>query len=415
MSAIPVGRRRLFQSAAFVRLWSVGGIANAVLFLEILAASLYVLDSTGSGWAVALVSAARAAPLLLLGALTGIVSDAWNRKHIVVTGLLLSSLSAGTVSLLAALGVVRPLYVALAALVSGAVYATEMPSRRRMVAEAAGASQVDAAVAADSLTGYVARCLGPIVGGVAYQHVGLAGAFLVSSLLNLTAVLIMLGLDHRQPIRRLALGQIGPDLAEALRFAIRVPTILMLLAVTITMNLFGYSYATLVAPIAKLAFGLPAEQTGLLAAAEPLGSLLGGLLLTRVLLPGSRLLWLMAGVAILTTSLIIGAALGLHGASFGSVCLALAAGGIGSAIYTNNQTSIVIAGAPIELRSRIMGLITICIGSWPVGMLLAGALVERFSPLAALGVLAGLGLGLIICLSLGRLAATLVHRRAGLR
>lgn len=397
---VVLAERSLFASASFVRLWSVGGIANAVLWLEVLAASLYTFDRTGSGWAVALVSAARAAPLLGLGALAGIMSDAWNRKHIVVGGLMVSALAAGTISILGWLGVAQPLYVALAALVSGCVYATEMPARRRMVAESAGVAQIDAAVATDSLTSYATRCIGPLLGGLAYQQMGLVGAFLASALCSVAALLIVTGLDHDQSVRRLRLASFGKELAEALRFAASQPTILMLLAVTITMNLFGYSFSTLVTPIAKLVFGLDATRTGILAAAEPAGALLGGLVLTRVALPGPRLNWLMSGVAILTGGLLAVAGAGLWNASLVRVCAILACAGIGSAIYTNNQTSIVMAEAPAELRSRIMGLITICIGSWPIGMLLAGGLVERLPPLAALAVLAMLGLGLICSLAL---------------
>ncbi len=88
----------------------------------------------------------------------------------------------------------------------------------------------------------------------------------------------------------------------------------------------------------------------------------------------SRLGWLMGGVAILACGLL--AAAGLGAASFGwpAVCLALAAGGFGSAVYTNMQTSIVLAETPPAMRSRIMGVLTVCIGSWPFGMLLAGGL-----------------------------------------
>ena len=399
-TALATDRESLFASGAFVRLWGVGVITNVTLWFEVLAASLFTLQVTGSGFAVALVTAARAAPLLVVGAPAGVFSDAWDRKKIVLTGLLVSAGSASAVSLLAWLGRLEPLHVGLAALVSGVVYATEMPARRRMIAESAGDGQVDRAIAADSLTGYAARCVGPILGGWAYQTTGLAGAFFASSLCSLVAFACAIGLEHRQVLRRLAWGAVRTDLFDALRFTALRPTLIMLLAVTFTMNLCGYSYTTLIAPVAKLGFDLDATQTGFLAAAEPGGAFLGGLLLMRLELPGLRIFWLMAGVLILTGGLVATAVAGLAGLPFVGICAVLASAGIGSAIYTNNQTSIVMAETPPALRSRMFGLVTIVIGSWPFGMLLAGALVSVLSPLVAMATLGVLGIA-----SIGALAA----------
>ena len=129
------GKKSLY-AGAFLRLWGAGGVSAAMLWLEILAASLFTFEATGSSLAVAAVSAARAAPLLLFGAVAGVMSDAWNRRSIVLGGLVLSAVSAGSVAMLGSAGLARPWHLAVAAFVSGCAYATEFPARRRMVAEA---------------------------------------------------------------------------------------------------------------------------------------------------------------------------------------------------------------------------------------------------------------------------------------
>jgi len=55
-------------------------------WFEVLAAALFTLDMTGSGLAVAVVSAARTMPMLLLGAFSGVVSEAANRKAVLFWG-----------------------------------------------------------------------------------------------------------------------------------------------------------------------------------------------------------------------------------------------------------------------------------------------------------------------------------------
>jgi hypothetical protein len=132
-------------------------LENAMRWVEMLAAALFTFEMTGSGMAVAFVSAARSLPLLCLGAIVGVVCEAVNRKHILLGGMLLSCAAGLSICLLDLLGWARPWHIALAAFLSGSVWATEMATRRRMVGEAAGAGLVSQAVALDSLTNAFAR------------------------------------------------------------------------------------------------------------------------------------------------------------------------------------------------------------------------------------------------------------------
>src|SRR6201995_562928 len=101
------GLRALF-SATFLRLWAIGGCVNAMRWFEVLTAALFTLDATGSGLAVAVVSAARTMPMLLLGAFAGVMSEAVNRKHVLLIGQIVSSLSSATIAVLAIFGIAQP-------------------------------------------------------------------------------------------------------------------------------------------------------------------------------------------------------------------------------------------------------------------------------------------------------------------
>ena len=116
--------RSLLQSPSFLRLWAIGGCVNTMRWFEVLAAALFTLDVTGSGFAVAVVSAARTMPMLVLGAFAGVATEAINRKHVLLAGQLLTCLASVSVAILAATGVARPWHVAAAALVSGVVWST---------------------------------------------------------------------------------------------------------------------------------------------------------------------------------------------------------------------------------------------------------------------------------------------------
>ncbi|MDB5368990.1 MAG: hypothetical protein JWP20_548 [Roseomonas sp.] len=391
--------RDLLSSREFRRLWALGGITNAMRWVEMLAAALFTFEVTGSGIAVALVSAARTLPLLCLGAIAGVVCEAINRKHILLGGMLLSCAVSLSICLLDLLDWARPWHVALAAFLSGSVWATEMATRRRMVAESAGAGLVSQAVALDSLTGSFARMIGPLVGSMLFAWIGLMGAFALSSVCCLVAALLVPGIRHVQETRRLEFTRIPGDLADSLAFALRQPAVLTVLGVTATMNFFAFSYVALVAPLGRTVFGVPEALVGLLAAAEPLGGLLGGLLLTSRA-PKSNLRALMiAGSAFFLVAL---AAMPLM-PSYALACGLLVGGGLGLALFSNMQTTLVLTSVPANLRSRQMGLVTVCIGLGPLGQMLIGVLAEMFDPpraviITALAGLAALCLVSILCI-----------------
>ena len=388
--------RRLFASGDFVRLWALGGIANAMRWLELLAAGLFTFEATGSGLAVAIVSAARSMPLLCFGAVAGVVCEAVDRKRLLIAGMLLTASASASVCALAWAGLVQPWHVGLAAFVSGSVWATEMATRRRMVGEAAGSDLVSRAVAVDSLTGSCTRMAGPLLGSIAYARLGLAGAFAISGGCYLIGAMLLPGLRHVQETRRLRLGRIPRDLLESLSYARRQPVVMAVLGVSVAMNMFGFSYVALVAPIARLEFGVSDAWVGLLAAAESLGGLIGGLVLTQIVLPpNTRALTLGGSVLFMATLALLPLA-----PTYGAACAALTLGGIGLAVYSNMQTTLILTQVPASIRSRQLGLLTVSMGTGPLGQLLIGVMSARFGPLPAVAASACMGLLLLALVGL---------------
>jgi MFS family permease len=383
----------VFFAPGFKGLWFAGALANTTLWLEMLAAGLFTLHVTKSGLAVALVSAARSLPLLLTGAFIGVLSDAMNRKRIVVAGLLVTSTSSAVVCALSLCGVVSPWHLGAAALVSGMVYATEMPARRRMIAECAGDDAASRAVAVDSMTNYATRCIGPIVGGVAYDQLGLSGAFAISAACSVVAFLGTFRVPYSQargaPLR---LQQSLSDLRDAIAYARSSETLLILLSVTLLTNLFGYSYGAILAPLGVQVLTVSSFMVGVLAAAEPAGSLLCGLLLAAKPPGGLPVLWLAGGATGLFISLIAVSMVDRVHSPLLPMLGILFVGGLSSAAYNIYQTTIVIAATPERLRSRVMGLVTVCIGTWPLGTVVAGLLSRTLGPLTAIGALGTCGL-----------------------
>jgi MFS family permease len=355
---------------------------------EVLAAALFTLDETGSGLAVAVVSAARALPMLLFGAFAGVMSEVLDRKRILLIGQILSGVGSATIAVLAAFDIARPWHVGIAAFLSGMVWSTEMSTRRRMVGECVEGALVPRALALDTVTNSITRLIGPIAAGAAYQTLGLAGAYTVSAGIYAIAAVQVPGLDYQQTSRRIVLPDVPRDLAEGLKFARGHVIIGGVLAVTIAMNLLGFCYYALVAPIARQVFMVSPSMTGFLAGAEAFGALLGGLWLTggdpklsgRTLMVGGSLLFLVCVILMPSAP------------GYLLACTLLVIGGVGSAAFANMQTSLIVLHAPPHIRSRLMGLLTVCIGMGPVGILLIGTLADWLGPLLAVEIMAMTGL-----------------------
>ncbi len=383
---------RHFAAPDIVRLWVIGGTNNVVRWLELLASGLFTYELTRSGLMVAAVTAARTLPMLMFGAFAGVLSEALDRTRIMQSGMVITACTSAVICGLAVAGVARPWQIALANFICGTIWSAEMSSRRRMVGDRAAPGMLSRVIAVDSLAGASTRMIGPLLGGVVYEVVGLPGAYAVTLLLSVMNFVLAWPLAHRQVSQRLALGGAVRDLLEGVRAAVGIPQVAAVLAVTIAMNAFVFCYSALVAPIALTLFHVSNAEVGLLGAAESAGALIAGLLLARGIprLPARTMM--IGGSALFAACLAVMPLI----PSFPLACVVLLLGGSGTAAFSNMQTMLVLDGAPPAMRSRMLGLITGCIGTGPLGQLLAGWLADTLGLRLAVELVALTGLCAIL-------------------
>ncbi len=382
----------LLRNVAFVRLWATGGFTNATRWLEILVSGLVTFEATQSALAVAGVTMMRSLPMLLTGALTGAVAEALDRKRLLMIGQMINLAGVVVLGILSASGTLQVWHLAIASLTSGLVWAGDMAVRRRMIGEAAGEGHIARAIALDSMTNSVTRMIGPILGGLAFEGLGVTGAYLVAMLGYAASAVAAVGLAHRQVVQPLSLRGLPSAIAEATAFVRRMPVLRSVLIVTTLVNVFGFSYITVLPAWGELRFGATPTMIGMLAGAEPFGALIGAwILATRELRIAASTLFTTGAIGFL---IMLGIAANLPSLALAWVLLAL--GGLGTAAFGSMQTTLVILNVPIEARSRVLGLVSTCIGMGPAGVLAAGALTDRFGPVIALTTMSIIGAALMI-------------------
>lgn len=383
------GSLPFLANPAYLRVWGTGATANTMRWLELLVGGIFVFQATQSPFLVAMVTVLRTLPLLFGATIMGVVSEAWDRKWIYFWSLVLLAVNASVLGALAIFGKLEVWHIAAGSIVGGFVWTNEMAIRRRMIGEASGPALLGQGVAFDSFTSSLTRCVGPVVGGSVYQATGIAGAFILSAVVHIVAALIISGLRLPQVRRPMNLGQLGRDMAEGFRI-VRSSRILQAVAwVSIITNALGFTYAALIPPIGLHKFEVSPALVGVLAAAEPMGSVTTGLLIAfgvlrvnnpaATLVRGSLFFLLGVGAAALSPW-------------YGLAVLLLYVGGLGTAAFTITQTTLVFTEAPVEGRSRVMGIIGACIGTWSIGVFLVGSVSEWIGPSSAMLAMALAGL-----------------------
>ncbi len=407
------GGTALLATPGFLRLWAVGGMSNAMRQFEVLTAALFTFEVTHSGLAVAAVTACRNLPMLLFGALAGVVSESRDRKAILVAAQAVSAGASATVAGLAWSGAVRPavlpFVLAAAALVSGTVWSTEGATRRRMLGETLTPALLPRGFAFNSLSTAMMRLVGPLSAGILFQTLGLDGAFTISASCYAAAALLALGVRHSQAPARGAKRHVGRDLTEGLRYAWRHPVIAGVLGVTITTNVFAFSYVALLTPVAERHFGVSASLVGVLAASEPIGALIAGSWLARHGPPGGGRVLMVGGTLLFLSA--VAAMPRMPG--FGLACLIMIPGGFGTAAFSAMQTALIVAHTPPEIRSRLMGLLTVCIGCGPLGILAMGGLGHVLGDRTAMDIMAGIGMVIVSLIGWRWKLRETAARRAG--
>jgi MFS family permease len=174
----------LRESAAFRRLWAGSTLSSVGSALTGFAVILQVYDLTRSPFAVGAVGVAEMVPTLAVGLLGGSVTDAADRRKLVlVTSSCLAAVSAALAAqAFAGLRLVWLLYVLVAA--QSSLGAINAPARRTFIPSLLPASQLPAGLALNRLSFQIMLTAGPALAGLitAAPHLGLRACYLIDAI-----------------------------------------------------------------------------------------------------------------------------------------------------------------------------------------------------------------------------------------
>ena len=391
----PSGARRissLMREASFRRLWLTGGLGWTVRWLEILSVALYTLEVSGSALAVASMMFARTLPTVLLGGLAGVVAERFDRRTLLSIGLAGMCVNAALLATFALAGALTLWHIAAGAALSGVFWCMEYSVRRTLVADAAGVERMGNATAIDSATHHFTRFVGPLAGGVLFAAVGLAGAYVISTVLYAVALVNVLGLERgtRQPVAdgRSWLHSLRDGFAQVRGHRLIAAT----LTVTVILNLFAFPCLAMIPVIGESRLHLGPAEIGVLTSMDGLGALAGTSLIAIVVRP-SLFTRIYASGAALLLAMMLAFGLSTHFALSLGIMFVI---GLGFSGFAAMQSAILLTHTPREKRPVLMGVLTLCIGAGPIGLLHVGLLAEWVGAPRAVAITAMEGLAALV-------------------
>ena len=379
--------RRMIEAPDFWRLWYVGLIVSTVRWVETIAVGVVVYQRTDSAFLVSMMTMLRLLPMGLFGVFLGALVERFDRGRTLIAVVLLMSFTSVALVILVWTGQLEVWHLAVASFVNGCGWCADNPVRRVMIGEIVGPERMGTAMSLDVGANNASRMVGPVVGGLLLAGPGIQGAFVLSVLLYSTALVAVLTVRSRIP-RAAGSGAVMARIGEGLALVRTDKRLVGVLVVTVIYNVFAWPFTSMIPVIGRDRLFLGPEGIGLLATMDGIGAFFGALLLTLWLTSRWYARAYLGGVIAYMIAVVM----------FASVQSPLLAGaallmtGVAGAAFATMQATLVYLASPADMRSRILGVLTVCIGTGPIGFVWLGWLADRIGSHHATAVTGVLGL-----------------------
>jgi MFS family permease len=312
------------------------------------------------------------APMVIFGPLIGAYVERMQRQRAQVFVSLSMLVTAIVVASLAYAGRLEVWHLALAAFCNGIAWAADNPVRRVMIGEVVGPDRMGSAMAIDVGANNASQMLGPTIGGLVLSMFGVSGAFTISVAAYALAVVSALRVQHRNNIAPVVNGAMFANIIEGLLLARRDKRVVAILVITVTYNVFGWPFTSMIPVIGQDSLHLTPGGIGILASMTGVGSFFGAVAIA-LCVRQRHFTRLYVGAVLSYMTVMMGVALAPEAFLAGSALLAT---GLANSGFSVMQATLIYLAAPAEMRSRLYGVLSLCIGSGLVGFINIGLMAE---------------------------------------
>ncbi|WP_336213375.1 MFS transporter [Nonomuraea sp. LPB2021202275-12-8] len=382
------------------RLWAGADLVSITgTWMQVLGVNWLVLTMTGSAAGVGLSLVMQALPTLLLGMWGGALADRLPSRPVVIASQLAQAALAAVLAAIALTGVESVLPIYAVALAGGVVSALGGPALGRFGAEVVPPEDLPNAMALGSIINSAGRILGMSLAGMLLPFTGQGGLF-VANAVTFFAVIAAVAAMRSSEFHELATAERQPGaIKEGLRYVLRTPWLLVVLALSLVLGSLGRNYQVTMAAMSAGPLAAGAGGYGLLSTVFAVGTVIGGFVTASRPRLSIRLL-LITAFAISVLQALSGLMPSL--ATFAGAMVPIAAGAIlvDTAVSARAQLD-----SPDAMRGRVIAAVgMVGAASGALGGPVLGWLSDTFGPRPALHA------GGVVCVAATLLAAVALTR-----
>ncbi len=363
---------RSFQHRNYRLFFASSVVSNIGTWVQRVAQDWLVLQLTGSGTALGIVTGLQFLPSLLFSLLGGSFADRFDKRKLLALTNAGGGIAALTLGTLVLMGNVQIWQVYLLAFGLGVASALDAPVRLAFATELVGPDDLQNAVSLNSANFNGGRLIGPALSGLMINAFGTGPSFILNGISFLVVISSLLMMDPTQLQRKKRDLELSVRIREGFTYLRKRRDLLEIIIVIGAMATFGLNFQITTALMAKEVFDRGAGSFGFLGTCIAVGSLSGSILATRrERKPGGQRV--MHGALLFGAASIVAALM----PTYETFALALPiCGGLAITTMIAANTTVQMGTDP-EIRGRVMGVyMMVLIGGAPFGSPLVGWLAE---------------------------------------
>ena len=349
-------------------------------FVQEVALFWITYEITGSAMALGILGLCSALPRLILGALSGVLVDRYDRKLLLILVNFGSAIPIAIFLPIYAFGTLAFWHLLVLEILSGSIRAINPSAAQSILAELVPREDLMNAVSLYTVGFNIARIAGPSLGGVMILWIGIGGCYATFAVTLIVAGVGMLFLrTNKEPAIKREENFLR-EFKEGFHYVWHAPVILSSIVAAYTFAIFIVTYQSFLPVFAKEVLNVGPEGLGLLMAAPGLGGIASLSFLASV---GERwnramLLW------VTTTTTPIFLILFCVSPIFWLSVVLLTLVGAGQVCFRTISRVIIQIEAPRNLMGRVMSVFNLDQGMRSIGSIILGAAATLFG--ASLGI-----------------------------
>lgn len=332
-----------------------------------------VLELSGSGTILGIVTGLQFLPALFLSLPSGKLADRRDKRKLLILTNIVAGSSALILGILVITDLVQIWHVMVLAVMLGISSAVDAPIRQSFVPELVGKEDLPNAIGLNSANFNAGRLVGPATAGLIIAAFGTGPAFIINALTYpiVIAALLMMNTTTLHNFERASKSD---GVRSALRYVKARPDLIATMILVLIIGAFGFNFQVVTALMARVEFGLGATSFGLFNTMIAVGTITAAVVMARF--REHPKLGFILKIAMAFGVIEIFAA---QMPTYWMFAAVLPLVGYAAIMMMASANSYVQSTVPDKLRGRVTGLYLMAfLGGFPVGSPIIGKISQEF-------------------------------------